>query len=183
MNNLQTTLSVPTELFPLRAQVDNANKTRLDNLPGDTAVYKSVNWVAGDNAYLKKRLETNCLAPEELRLKIGAQVMLIVNLDQSRGLVNGSLGIVEGFAADDYNMPEVRFIPMHGRNDTSTGLKVKVSTHQWTIEEHGKVVASREQVRLIYINTIFILSCCKRWCLQFLIFIGSFDFGMGNVDS
>ena len=38
--------------------------------------------------------------PTELTLKVGARVVLLRNFDQKRGLVNGSIGVVIGFAPD-----------------------------------------------------------------------------------
>jgi hypothetical protein len=44
----------------------------------------------------------SCIAPQLIRLKKNAQVMLLKNMDPN--LVNGSLGIVAGFAGDEtYN--------------------------------------------------------------------------------
>jgi len=37
-------------------------------------------------------------APSELQLRVGCQVMLLANLDVKGGLVNGSRGVVTGFA-------------------------------------------------------------------------------------
>ena len=43
-----------------------------------------------------------------LQLAAGAQVMLLKNLDQEKGLVNGSRGVVTGFNEKD--LPMVRFL-------------------------------------------------------------------------
>lgn len=43
----------------------------------------------------------DCLAPRVSRLKVGAQVMLVKNLEPWTGLVNGSRGVVTGFVGRD----------------------------------------------------------------------------------
>jgi DNA helicase Pif1, 2B domain len=47
-----------------------------------------------------QQLKKYCQAPDCLRLKLGAQVMLLKNLAVEEGLVNGSRGVVVGFATD-----------------------------------------------------------------------------------
>jgi ATP-dependent DNA helicase PIF1 len=49
--------------------------------------------------------------PESIELKVGAQVMLIYNLDTEHGLVNGSRGVVIGFAKTSKDDPERDFDP------------------------------------------------------------------------
>lgn len=92
----------PTQLFPLKSQVELCNKTHLDVLPGEIFTYTAME-SRGFNMYGERisfdaagRLLERLVAPREITLKVGAQVMLLRNLLQGR-LVNGSLGKVVDF--------------------------------------------------------------------------------------
>lgn len=94
-----------------------------------------------ENEGLRKLLE-NLPVPAVLTLRIGAQVILLKNLDTKNELVNGAQGIVESFSpgADKTAMyPVVRF---------KSGVVAKIESDTWSIESGGKVVASRSQVPL-----------------------------------
>ncbi|KAK4510077.1 uncharacterized protein ATC70_006246 [Mucor velutinosus] len=78
----------PTELYPLRNEVDDSNRRRLTELRGEEIEYKAID--EGDSRKLQQ-----CIAPTLLHLKLHAQVMLLKNMDAE--LVNGSLGVVVGF--------------------------------------------------------------------------------------
>lgn len=84
-----------TELFPTRYEVEAANQTRLRNLPGTPKKYEAHD--VGDPSIREKLLQ-NMMAPKSLELKLGAQVMLIKNMDDT--LVNGSLGKVKDFKSE-----------------------------------------------------------------------------------
>jgi ATP-dependent DNA helicase PIF1 len=75
--------------YPLRQEVDESNRKRLADLPGDIIEFKAQD--SGD-----PRKMAQCIAPAVLHFKINAQVMLLKNLDAD--LVNGSLGVIIGFA-------------------------------------------------------------------------------------
>lgn len=87
----------PTQLFPLRQQVTEANNTRMRELEGRIFTYNAYDACAyPDDRAAKQGLE-NLMAVSKLELKIGAQVLLIQNLRED-GLVNGSRGKVVTFA-------------------------------------------------------------------------------------
>ena len=81
--------------FPTRQEVERANLTRMNNLGGNSMVFQAVDGGTIKDDAQRTKLLSNCMAPLSLTLKKGAQVMLIKNFDDT--LVNGSLGIVEGF--------------------------------------------------------------------------------------
>ncbi|TDZ71815.1 ATP-dependent DNA helicase PIF1 [Colletotrichum trifolii] len=84
-----------TELFPTRMEVDRANVGRLRSLQGQTKKFEAMD--TGDPAIRDKLLQ-NMMAPKSIELKVGAQVMLIKNMDET--LVNGSLGKVVKFMSE-----------------------------------------------------------------------------------
>ena len=100
-----------TELFPLRTEVDRANQERLHLLQGNAMVFEARDGGSIVDKVQRDKLLQNCMAPETITLKKGAQVMLIKNVDES--LVNGSIGRVIGFmdesTFDKYCVDEMPF--------------------------------------------------------------------------
>jgi hypothetical protein len=97
----------PTRLLTVNDTVDKENKRAFDALVAPEHVFTARDW--GEEPYLKF-LQKNCMAVEELKLKVGAQVMMLRNVSQAwtptpNGglqevpvqLCNGSRGIVEDF--------------------------------------------------------------------------------------
>ena len=133
----------PTILYSHRANVDVMNQKELDKLPSAEYLHKyrtdyvvgmrrldSISSLGGrSRAILEKNekyLLKNCQAPNELRLKIGAQVMLLANLNFEDGLVNGSRGVVTGFTSSPIIFPIVKFA--NGREDV-------IPPHNWTVDQ------------------------------------------------
>jgi ATP-dependent DNA helicase PIF1 len=85
---------VATRLYSHNADVDRENSLEIARLPGEARTYVALDR-GGERA--KKSLDA-CRAKAKIVLKVNAQVILIKNLDPRRGLVNGSRGVVVGFA-------------------------------------------------------------------------------------
>jgi len=67
-------------------------------LVGDTKTFEARDGGTIVDKTMRDKLLGNCMAPEFITLKKGAQVMLIKNIDES--LVNGSVGKVIGFMSE-----------------------------------------------------------------------------------
>lgn len=86
---------VATELFPRREDVERANHTRLAQLNTEGYKYAAQDGGAITDLVQREKILSNFMASVLLTIKIGAQVMLIKNTDET--LVNGSMGTVIGF--------------------------------------------------------------------------------------
>ena len=129
---------LPTRIYTTNAQVDQMNNLELDKI-GEENVYQYdmevyfYEFVKNREQMLEKYRKSS-LAPESLQLCIGAQVMLVCNLDLENGLANGSRGVVIDIVED---VPVVRFL---------NGEERVISHWQWEIEEDRK-----KQVRITQI--------------------------------
>ena len=88
-------------LAPTNRLVTARNRQQLERLPGDEMVYRAKE--SGDLSLFDKPVD------DELRFKVGAQIMMLNN-DQSDRWVNGSIGRVVGVSYDRYGaVVEVAF--------------------------------------------------------------------------
>lgn len=133
-----------TELFPTRSEVDGANNMRMQRLSGQVMTYQATDSGETDQVARDKIL-SNFLAPEQLTLKKGAQVMLIKNIDTQ--LVNGTLGKVMSFMDEatyaTYKGDEETYHTayregMSDDEDTKTA-KAKFDAARWKNKEPGAV--------------------------------------------
>ena len=105
---------LPTHIFTTNKLVRDENQDRLDQLPEKDIYEFNATDYAQDSSY-QYNLTKNCSALKKIELKIGAQVMLLYNLDTDRGLCNGTRGII------------VKFEPIY-ESENPWGGKLLVST-------------------------------------------------------
>ncbi|GAA6051095.1 hypothetical protein JCM3770_004710 [Rhodotorula araucariae] len=85
----------PTNLYPLRRDVENENHREFNKLKEQAYTFKALDDAKGQYAevVMKEKL-ANVPPAQNLQLKKGAQVLLLANLDVKGGLVNGSRGVI-----------------------------------------------------------------------------------------
>ena len=96
----------PTILTTHNAKVEKINEMELKKIPQLEMANEAKYF--GD-VYKIDFLKKNCIASNILRLKVGAQVMMIKNTYQKEGIINGSLGVVKDFSPKK-NYPLVEFL-------------------------------------------------------------------------
>jgi ATP-dependent DNA helicase PIF1 len=141
----------PTLLFPKNAEVDMINAANLKALKGIRpfmAGFKSSGKTKTDltgEAFLRAvaALDKDAMYRAKLELAVGAQVMLVKNLDVPGGLVNGSRGVVVRFADD--GSPVVEFL---------NGREVQMSLQEWPIDGYPGVTRTQYPLRLAWACTI-----------------------------
>jgi ATP-dependent DNA helicase PIF1 len=181
---------LPTLLFSRNVDVDAMNEKALAELDGPAHRYVADD--AGHSDYINL-IRNNCPAPQVLELKLGAQVLLLKNLDLSRGLCNGSRGVVVGFThvrdlqgldatseevAKRFDVyPKVAFF-----NESGNAAVVHVFADTWNVEERGVTLASRSQLplRLAWAITIHKSQGMTISNLE-VSFQGIFDYGQAYV--
>lgn len=121
-----------TRLYAHNADVDSINQRHLTALP-DTG--RSYTMAVRGPAAKREQLAKSVLAPEQLVLKRGAEVMFVAN-NFSLGYVNGTRGVVMDF---DDTVPVVV---------TAGGREVRVEPHSWKLEEDNRIAAEVTQLPL-----------------------------------
>lgn len=129
-----------TKLYTVNRDVESENEAQLSRLRGDTHYFLRTSRARSVDKL--KNLQANVLAPEILKLKLGALVMTVKNDPRGRW-VNGSIGHVVKFSKD--GLPIIRF--------TDSGRCYELSPQEW---ENGSGDTSISQIplRLAYAMTI-----------------------------
>ena len=150
---------VPTQIFSRNKDVDDTNERELLKLVrgnkggnttttsqdgvGQNAIVKlaSVDEVAVDRptapdaARMRAKLENSeffrdCLVRSEVGLCVGAQVMLLKNMDTAEGYVNGSRGVVTGFVRTPASASHLH-VDVVGERVPSTAVVTSTALATW----------------------------------------------------
>ena len=161
---LSTNLLIePTKLFPTKSSVDFINSNKMNQLTSNEKIYKykffsnpelSKTEKEERNKYSEKEIEhelnfiaSNLIFDENLTLKIGAQVMCIINIqDDNNELIicNGSQGIITKFC-EVTNYPYVKF---------NNGIEKLMVPHIWLSEKIPGIGISQIPLILAWALTI-----------------------------
>jgi ATP-dependent DNA helicase PIF1 len=149
----------PTLLFTRNAEVNNINAQNMAALEGERHVYDvqtvenpgritaSTVLVTPDDPDVKialERLDSDAPYEKALELCVGAQVMLITNLDQEAGLVNGSRGVITGYSGG--GLPIVRFL--------ACKEPVIVDRASWWLTDYEGIGRAQIPLKVAYAVTI-----------------------------
>jgi ATP-dependent DNA helicase PIF1 len=149
----------PTKLFPIRSRVDFINSSKMNLLKGEERKYKIVNKLDLEMSKAEKGVRSeysiqdierelnyltlNIICEKEIIIKIGAQVMCIVNM-QCSNICNGSQGIVTGFC-DITGCPRVKY---------NNGIEIVMTRHNWVSDKIPGIGISQVPLILAWALTI-----------------------------
>lgn len=152
----------PTKLFPTKNKVETINNSRMALLEGESKTFclkyvKDLEITKAERevrmSFTDKELQTeldylagNVMCDKELVLKIGSQVMCVINVQTDRGLeiCNGSQGIITGFC-EVTHYPRVKY---------NNGIIMVMPGHVWVSEKIPGIGVSQVPLILAWALTI-----------------------------
>lgn len=152
----------PTKLYPIKSKVEHINSSKLNAIVTEEQIYetkyvtdlktttleaeKFVNYTEKVILAELNYLAGNLMCDKEVRIKIGAQVMCIVNYKSDAGggidICNGSQGIVTGFCE---GYPVVKY---------NNGVTRTMYRHVWASEKIPNIGVSQVPLILAWALTI-----------------------------
>ncbi len=121
-------------------------------------------------------ISSNAAVSQEITLKVGAQVMLLCNMDVTNGLVNGSRGVVTKFAPSPGTgrlMPVVKF--------AKSEVMVERNVWEHRVEDAGTVYFRQVPLQLAWAVTIHKAQGLSLDCVEIQLDKSVFEFGQAYV--
>lgn len=173
---------VPTILYSTRKTVEKMNKEEFDKLEDENVIeYETFYEITGERVTKMKEdefqryqeiIDKENNYDKVLQLSTGAQVMLLKNIDQEMGLVNGSRGVVVGF--DESDLPYVKFM--------NNQIEL-IDRHEYTYEISSvtTIIAKQVPLSLAWCSTIHKSQGQSLDCVKINIGKGIFECGQTYV--
>ena len=144
---------VITKLYPTRNKVDNLNFQQMESLDSEEVEFNlntkvgattSSKYSSAEINYETDHLINNITCEKIVRLKVGAHVMCIVNIQGEQiEICNGSQGVVTAFTSD--GLPKVKF---------NNGTEMVMARHMWTSEKIPTIGVTQIPLILAWALTI-----------------------------
>lgn len=190
----------PTMLFTRRAEVDDINYSYLKKLTTQRKSYKAktIFLPTAQNQGLTEhdpiiqkaisKMDYDAPYAADLVVAVGAQVMLLTNLDPEAALVNGSRGVVVGYGKPEEDKKE-KNIDIHDVDNEllvpivkfRNGLELPISHSQWELQDFQGVYRSQIPLKLAYAITIHKAQGATLDCALVDIGSNTFEFGQAYV--
>jgi ATP-dependent DNA helicase PIF1 len=202
----------PTMLFTRRVEVDQINARELKKLTTERHVYKattifnpSANTIgltinSPEVEMAVQKLDGHAAYTPELILAVGAQVMLLTNLNSEAGLVNGSRGVIVDFkkaevkgddpegckrsVADLLKAPKV----LVQRDETlmplvefKSGERRLIDYHSWEVQDFPGILRKQIPLKLAYAVTIHKAQGATLDCALIDVGDRTFEYGQAYV--
>lgn len=143
------TISSRAILCPKNVDCLRINNKIISKMPGVVKVYKSIDTIDSEDpqeiadypAEVLNTFDVSGLPPHELRLKVGAVVILLKNIDTRQGLCNGTRLILKNLTdnlivaeiASGKNKGESVFLPRMSMSPTDSDLPFKLKRLQFPV--------------------------------------------------
>jgi ATP-dependent DNA helicase PIF1 len=176
----------PTLLFSRNETVNKINEENLAALKKELYTYTVTTLIVPPNPDAEivdpyptpeeiercvHRLDNDAPYMTTLTLCVGAQIMLVTNLDVEAGLVNGSRGVIVDIRASD-NVPIVQF---------RRGVPIPIEPKQWVSNENSRVTRNQIPLRVAYAITIHKSQGSTLDCALVDIGSSTFEYGQAYV--
>jgi ATP-dependent DNA helicase PIF1 len=150
---------VVTKLFPTKSKVENINKSEMTALKGEAREYNMKFKTEPDikNAFTANEIQfeldylsNNLICEKSLNLKVGAQVMCVVNIQPEKGsgagieVCNGSQGTITSYCPNT-GCPRVKY---------NSGAEMVMTRHMWPSEKIPGIGVSQVPLILAWALTI-----------------------------
>ncbi|GLJ34342.1 hypothetical protein SUGI_0690540 [Cryptomeria japonica] len=141
-------------LYPRNEDVRRENEEKLKLLGQSIVTFTALDT---GKEQAKKLLQSG-ICPDQIGLCLGAQVMLIKNIETEKKLVNGATGEIVDFVEDGYPK-EISATGLWPKVKFQCGQERIIGPEVWSIMEGDKEVAARTQVPLILAWALSVHKC------------------------